>query len=79
MSENTSERLSLPAERPLRFLRMRDLVQMTHLSKSTLYAMHAQGKFPKVVRLSERTSVWVESEVLAWMEERVAHGRSVPN
>ena len=75
MSENTSERPIRASDRPLRFLRMRDLVEMTHLSKSTLYAMHAQGQFPKCVRLSERTTVWVESEVVDWMTARIEASR----
>lgn len=56
----------------LRFLRMLDVRNKTGLSKSSIYDLMAQGKFPKTVRLGGRSVAFVEAEVDAWMAERVA-------
>jgi len=44
----------------------------TGLSRSTLYAMMAEGRFPKPIKLGDRAVGWAESEVLAWIESRIA-------
>jgi predicted DNA-binding transcriptional regulator AlpA len=38
------------------------------LSRSGLYALTAQGKFPPSTRLSHKVAVWRESDVDAWIE-----------
>lgn len=55
-----------------RTLRRRDVEARTGLSRSTLYAMMAQGTFPKPVRLGARAVGWPESEIAAWLESRKA-------
>lgn len=55
-----------------RTLRRRDVEARTGLSRSTLYAMMAQGTFPRPVRLGERAVGWPESEIAAWLEARKA-------
>ena len=42
----------------------------TGLSRSTLYEMIANGRFPKPVRLGARAVGWRESEIAAWLGER---------
>ena len=44
----------------------------TGLSKSLLYALAQKGEFPKPIKLSERSSAWVESEVNDWIDARIA-------
>jgi prophage regulatory protein len=44
----------------------------TGLSRSHLYALAQQGLFPKQVKLTERSSAWVESEVQGWIDSRIA-------
>lgn len=46
-------------------------MQRTGLSRSHIYALAQQGKFPKPTKLSERSSAWVESEVQEWIESRI--------
>jgi prophage regulatory protein len=55
-----------------RFLRIADVVHATGLPQSTIYEMAAKGTFPKQVRLSPRAVGWLEHEVLAWQEARIA-------
>tara|TARA_R110001599_G_scaffold353459_3_gene592822 strand:+ start:10670 stop:10894 length:225 start_codon:yes stop_codon:yes gene_type:complete len=44
-------------------------------SRSHAHALAAQGKFPKPIKLGPRASGWLESEVNAWLAERVAQSR----
>ena len=44
----------------------------TGLSRSTIYAMMAEGTFPKPVRLGKRAVGWMESTISAWLESRVS-------
>ena len=57
---------------PLRLLRLPEVIDRTGLSSSGIYAMAANGAFPKPVKLSARSSAWVESEVSDWLATRVA-------
>ncbi|QBH01238.1 helix-turn-helix transcriptional regulator [Xanthomonas oryzae] len=60
-----------PAPRPLRFLRLPDVLERVALSKSTVYSRVRAKTFPKPVHLGT-TSVWVESEIEAWISARIA-------
>lgn len=55
-----------------KLIKLNDVTAMTGLSKSHLYALAQQGVFPKQVKLTERSSAWVESEVQEWIEVRIA-------
>lgn len=54
-----------------RFLRMKEVLQMTGLPKSTMYDLRAEGLFPDPVRIGLRAVAWRESVVIAWMDERI--------
>jgi prophage regulatory protein len=54
-----------------RLIRLRTVREKTGLSKSTLYALAQQGRFPRPVKLSERCSAWDEREVDLWIAEKV--------
>ena len=55
-----------------KLIKLKDVTAMTGLSRSHLYALAQQGIFPKPVKLTERSSAWVESEVQGWIESRIA-------
>ena len=62
-----------PSDNPtMRFIRVREAIQKTGLSKSSIYDLMAQGQFPQTVRLGGRSVAFVEGEVDAWMVERIA-------
>lgn len=52
-------------------IKIKAVMQRTGLSRSHIYALAQQGKFPKPTKLSERSSAWVESEVQEWIESRI--------
>jgi prophage regulatory protein len=45
------------------------------LSGSSIYRLIQEGKFPPPIKLSERSSGWLESEIDQWLEERIAASR----
>lgn len=52
------------------FHRMPDLCKRVGLPRSTIYRLIKEGSFPKQIKLSERTSVWSESSISEWIEEK---------
>lgn len=54
---------------------MRELTKFTGLSRSVIHALQAEGRFPQSLKLGVRSVGWLESEVLAWLEERIAARR----
>lgn len=62
----------------LRVIRMRDVMQLTALRRSTIYKkLHNDSTFPRPIPLSDSASRgapvgFLQSEVLAWIESRVA-------
>lgn len=54
-----------------RLIRLREVMAKTGLSKSYVYALAKKGLLPKPVKLSERSSAWVESEIQNWIDERI--------
>ena len=56
----------------IRLIRLPEVQHLTGLSKSLIYLLIKQNKFPKQVELNTRTAAWLESEILAWIEERIS-------
>lgn len=52
-------------------LRRKQVEARTGLSCATLYRRMAIGEFPLPVSLGGNSVGWVESEVTAWIEERI--------
>jgi prophage regulatory protein len=57
-----------------RFLRLPDVEHAAGIKKSTVYQLVREGKFPAPIRLTRRCSVWTESAVLNWVNERIQTG-----
>ena len=58
--------------RGLRYIRLKEVCARVGLRTSAIYHLISEGRFPKQVKLSERTSAWVESEVESFMDARIA-------
>lgn len=54
-----------------RLIRLRDVMDITGLSRPYIYKLSSTGQFPKKVRLTERSIAWVEAEVFAWIDDRI--------
>lgn len=55
------------------FIRIRDVMAMTGLSRASVYRLAAAGDFPKPLKLSERASAWVRTEVFTWAQAKIAN------
>jgi prophage regulatory protein len=55
-----------------RFIKLPEVMAQTGLSRSHTYALAQKGEFPQPVKLSERSSAWIEAEVLDWIECRIS-------
>lgn len=57
-----------------KLIRIRDVMHLTGLSRSYIYSLTADGKFPRSIPLvpGGTARAWLESEVCAWINERVA-------
>jgi prophage regulatory protein len=60
----------------IRFLKLRDVLAISGKSKSSIYDAIKRNEFPAPVKLSNRSSGWVQSEVSAWAEARVKASRT---
>lgn len=74
MSNVTQINPSAPAAKPAptRLLRLPEVEARTGLKRSLIYRLESEGTFPRRVKLTERASAWVEAEVDAFIEARVA-------
>ena len=54
-----------------RLLRLPQVLGMVGLGKTTIYAMIKEGEFPQP-RKVRKLSLWVETEVRAWIEKVIA-------
>jgi len=52
-------------------LRLSSVKSRTGLGRSHIYALAARGAFPRPLKLGNRASAWVESEVTEWVNSRI--------
>jgi prophage regulatory protein len=60
----------------LRILRMKQVIDRTGMSRSTIYEKIAEGIFPRQVCLSARSVGFVESEINDWISHRIAQRKA---
>jgi prophage regulatory protein len=53
-----------------RYIRWKELKQDIPFSRSTVYRMILDGRFPKPVRIGKHATAWMSSEIKKWMRER---------
>lgn len=54
-----------------RFMPRSEVISATGLSDTTLWREYRAGRFPKPIPLTKNRVGWLESEVRAWMAERL--------
>lgn len=60
-------------------LKLSEVKRITSLSGSTIYRMASseQASFPKPIKLGQRSSGWLKSEVDQWLNERIEASRGM--
>ena len=51
-----------------KLVRLGTVLEMTTLSTATIYRLMKKGKFPRQIKISERSTRWVLEEIYEWME-----------
>ncbi|MBP9033769.1 MAG: AlpA family phage regulatory protein [Pseudomonadales bacterium] len=67
MASTTHQQNPVPA-----LIRISQVHRLTGLSNSAIYRGVQSGTFPRPLKLTERSSAWVETEVLEWIAARIA-------
>lgn len=57
------------------FIRLPEAMTRTGYSRSGLYKLISQGRFPKPVKIGTRAIAFIESEVDEWISQRIAESR----
>jgi prophage regulatory protein len=52
-----------------KLLTLKEVIALTSLSRSLIYANAAKGEFPRQVRLCGRRVIWVEAEIQKWIKQ----------
>lgn len=53
---------------PKRLIRMPQVMDMTGMGKSTIYAKIREGEFPRPLKISNRHVAWDAYEITTWIE-----------
>ncbi|WP_114633425.1 AlpA family transcriptional regulator [Vibrio splendidus] len=54
-----------------RLMRLKEVIQITGISRSSLYKYLNEGKFPPPVSLGARSVAWVDHEIQAWITTKM--------
>lgn len=63
---------------PNRFLRRRQVVELTGLSASTIFNLEKAGTFPQHFLITPRCAGWDEEAVVEWMRKRPSIKHAAP-
>jgi len=53
------------------FIKLKEVIKKTALSRSTIYLMMNKGDFPNQYQISARSVVWIEEEVDQWIDNKI--------
>jgi prophage regulatory protein len=67
----TTVQASKNRKQPNDLIRIKEVMQMTSLSKSSIYVQRNNGDFPRPIQLSSRSVAWVRSDVEAWVLDKI--------
>ncbi|AEJ01329.1 phage transcriptional regulator, AlpA [Nitrosomonas sp. Is79A3] len=57
----------------MKFVKLETVKSMTGLSRSSIYQLINEGRFPNQVNLGSRSVAWVASEIEDWMNNCIAN------
>lgn len=52
------------------FIRLKDVMRITGIARSTIWLWIKNGQFPKSIKISPRVTVWKVSDIQQWIEEK---------
>ncbi len=63
----------------MRLIRLKEVMRLTGLARSTVYKVMKEGRFPASVALRGKAVAWVESEVQEWIPARLRERDECPS
>lgn len=63
--------------KPIRVLRLKQVVERTGICRASIYRFVREGKFPASIKLGERAVGWYESDVEGWLIARTSNASVV--
>ena len=67
----TGNPMSKTPEFIMRVLKLKDVLSKTGLGKTSLYKLINLSEFPKPISLGLRSVGWLESEIEAWIQDKI--------
>lgn len=61
----------MPQEKTTSLIRLPEVRQRTGLSRSAIYALMREGRFPAQTKIGLRCSAWSADEISEWVSERL--------
>ena len=55
----------------MKLLRLPKVKELTQLSSAGIYRLMSQEKFPKQIKIAERSCRWIESEIMDFITEKM--------
>lgn len=55
-----------------KFLSQTEVLKRTSLSRTTIWRHANAGVFPKPIHISARRVAWLESDIIAWQNDKIA-------
>jgi prophage regulatory protein len=55
----------------VKFLRLNQVREITSLSKSTIYKMISEKRFPRQIQIGPQQVVWTMHDVQNWMNQKI--------
>jgi len=62
----------------IQILRLPQVCERIGLSRSMIYQLEAEHRFPPRIKIGVRAVGWIESEVQAWLAQRIHGSRPSP-
>ena len=50
------------------------MIEMTGVGKTFIYTHMEKGSFPKQIQIGSRTVVWLEQDIIEWMNTKIHQG-----
>ncbi|MDD5323826.1 MAG: AlpA family phage regulatory protein [Polaromonas sp.] len=60
------------------YYRLRDVVRITALSRSTIYRRIAEGRFPAPIHLGGKASGWARGALQRWINDPAGYSEPTP-
>jgi prophage regulatory protein len=59
-----------------KIMRLPEVIEVTGLSRSTIYLRMTKGSFPLSISLGERAVGWLHTDIAHWLDARVAESKA---